>query len=983
VTPEAARRSWRDMAFAQKLAGLLILLVSVPIVVVVAFTTWTSREALVEAARSRNLERAQATAQVIDAFLLDARADVRTASALSSIVDLCAGPTDPAAYQRAMRSLQAIRTEQGLVAVYVTDRVGRVIASTDGRAPEGSVQAGRTFLSAVAGATLVDDPVLEPFDHRVTLRISSAVRSDAGEIVGTTTALIDVSAIDALTADDSNFGGAGEFGVLWTGAGLRLSHSTPPTHARFTAWSLLPQETDLVARQRLGPAYGGVASADPALTAIADRGAWLLYDPSIDPHLRIETQEWGALHATAVPLRGQRWLYGIFVPESQLFAALREQIARDWAVAFFTVLAALALSVIAAGWVSQPLRRITDAANALARGEMHQRVGLAQHDEFGQLGAAFDAMAATLAEKEQQLQAHAGELERRVEERTATLQLFERASRSLASSLELRRTAANLATLLVPPLADYCAIEIRDGHGNLKRVAARHAEDARDRRANEMPEVRPLRDPASALSATERVALDLADVRIYELSAGRQFVGYLTLGLTQARGTFAERDEQIFEELGRRAGLALANALLYQEAQDANRLKDEFLGVVSHELRTPLNAIMGWIRLVRMSSEAGIDAEKALEAVDRNARALARLVDDLLDVPRIMLGKLALDLRPIDLVVALQAAVDAIRPSAAAKGLTVHVDITEPSATIAGDAHRLQQVFGNILSNALKFTPRGGRIIVRLVRDADSYSVVVEDTGIGIKKDFLPFVFERFRQADSSTSRAHGGLGIGLSLVRQLVEMHGGRVTAVSEGPGLGSAFSVLLPVSSLEDRDVPELFPPFADTAAIDRLRGVRVLVLDDDEDSRDVAARLLSASGAVVAAIGSVPEANQVLETSAQDIDVVLADVGMPGQDGYAFVSRLRAANDARLRSLPVVAVTRGSTRTCRSRSRCRRWPTGSARRCCCARGARASQSSGTVGVSSTSRILVVSARAVNGLGTKARLGAMMLSCTIAASA
>ena len=908
-------RHWRNLPFAQKLAGLFVALVVLPIVVVVLYTNYSGQEALIAASRARNLERAQATAQVIEAFYNDVRADVRTASALSTVVDLCEGPEISGRYERALRSLRAVRNEQRFLALYLTDQSGRVLAATDNRAPIGTFLTGRAFLTAMAGETVVDEPNYEPFDGRVALRVSHAVRAETGEIVGTTTGLVDVSALDALTRGDENFGGSGEFGVLWTSVGMRLSDSRG-TDQRFASWRELPDDTRLVTQQRLGPAYPANAVIDPAFNTVAERGQWLLYDSGTDPHVRVPSNVLGPLQATIVPLRGQRWVYGIFVPEGQLLGGLRSQMLGDWAVAFFTALAALMLSVVAARWVSRPLRLVTETANALARGDMTRRVRLEQRDEFGQLGAAFDAMAAALADKEQQLQAHAADLERRVEERTATLQLLERASRTLASSLELRRTAINLATLLVPTSADFCAIDIRDLNGNLRRVTSRHSDPMRDRLANELAEVRPIRDPAGTLSGEERAALALTDVRAYELSAGRQLVGYLTVAMTGAGRQFEARDEIVFEELGRRAGLALANALLYQEAQDANRLKDEFLGVVSHELRTPLNAIMGWTRLAGVSTEAGIDTGKALEAVDRNARALARLVDDLLDVPRIMMGKLALDLRPVDLVVVLNAAVEGIRPAAAAKSLQVHNKVEIAAATIAGDAQRLQQVFGNILSNAVKFTPPGGRILVRLSRATHAYTVTIEDTGLGIRKDFLPFVFDRFRQADSSTTRAHGGLGIGLSLVRNLVEMHGGKVTATSDGPGQGSSFTVELPTTYAEPAS-DDALEPAAVHAAAERLRGLRLLVLDDDADSREVAARILETSGATVRTATVVEEALEALQQTPGEFDAVLADIGMPGEDGYSFIASVRGARDRRVCAMPVVAVTAYASRSDRARA------------------------------------------------------------------
>ncbi len=916
MIPAALSHRWRDIPFARKLAVLLIAIISVPVIAVVIYSTVTSREGLIATSRVRDLERARGTAEIIDAYFAEARADVRTTSGISSIIDLCEVPESQTAYERAVRSLRAVRDEQRFAALYVTDRAGRVLASTDERVALNSYQTGRAFLGAIAGNTFIDEPAYDAFDRNVTMKIAHAIRSVGGDILGTTTAVIELGVVDALTSHDRNYGGFGEFPVLWTVAGLRLSDPAEPLR-RLTVWEPLPPEQSLVLRQRLGPAYPPSQIDDPGLRVLAEWGAWMLYDPTADPHRRIVSERAGPLQVTIVPLRGQRWVYGIFVPERRMLASLRGDTLRDWAVAFFTVLAALVLSLIATRWVSRPLLRVTSAANALARGDMSRRVGLHQADEFGQLAAGFDAMATALASKEQELQAHAGELERRVEERTATLQLLERASRALASSLEPRQTGSSLASLLVPTAADFCAIHIRDQHGHVRRVACRHVDAELERAAHTMPETRPLRDPDQLITAEERTTLGLSVVRTYELTAGLQFVGYLTVATSVSGRVFDADAEVLFDELGRRAGLALANAILYQETQDANRMKDEFLGIVSHELRTPLNAILGWTRLVSLSREAGIDPQKALEAVDRNARALARLVDDLLDVPRIVTGKLTLDVRPVDLIAILHGAIDAIRPTAQAQGLTIEFLNELPSATLEADPQRLQQVFGNLLSNAVKFTPRGGRVSILASRSQESYMVTIEDTGVGISRDFLPYVFDRFRQADSSASRSHGGLGIGLSIVRHLVDMHGGQVMVSSEGPGEGSTFIVLLPVPYAELTDPSDRDRPSSDDAALAVLGGLRLLVLDDDADGRDVVSGLLASAGALVTTAGSAAEALAMLRGSADEFDAVLADIGMPDQDGYDFVATLRGASPARLREMPVVAVTAYATHTDRARA------------------------------------------------------------------
>jgi PAS domain S-box-containing protein len=344
------------------------------------------------------------------------------------------------------------------------------------------------------------------------------------------------------------------------------------------------------------------------------------------------------------------------------------------------------------------------------------------------------------------------------------------------------------------------------------------------------------------------------------------------------------------------------------EAEASNRVKDEFMAVLSHELRTPLTAILGWSRLLR---ESGLDSEHAgpaLETIERNARAQAQLIDDLLDVSRIIAGKLELDSRPVELVRVVAAAADSIRPAAEAKGLDLSVDLGAPAGRVAADFGRLQQVCWNLLSNAVKFTPRGGRVEARVRSDGAHAEIVVSDTGVGISPEFLPHVFERFRQADASTTRTHGGLGVGLSLVRHLTELHGGEVRAESRGAGRGATFTVrlpLLPGPAAEGRDVHSLksgsVGPRADALP---LRGLRVLVVDDEKDTLEVIAAALNLYGAEATTARSVREASLALERGG--LDVVISDLGMPGEDGYEMIRRLRARPAARGGMTPALALS-----------------------------------------------------------------------------
>ncbi len=334
---------------------------------------------------------------------------------------------------------------------------------------------------------------------------------------------------------------------------------------------------------------------------------------------------------------------------------------------------------------------------------------------------------------------------------------------------------------------------------------------------------------------------------------------------------------------------------------DASRIKDEFLATLSHELRTPLNAILGWTTMLKNDALDKERARHALGTIERNARAQAQLVEDLLDLSRIITGKLHLELGPVDLTQVVDAAADVVRPAAQVKRIQLDVIAEERPILLLGDPDRLQQAVWNLLSNAVKFTPEGGRIEAR-IRPADSTATItVRDTGTGIDPAFLPHVFDRFRQQDSSSTRAHGGLGLGLAIVRSIVEAHGGRVDAFSQGAGTGATFSMTLPlVETLERRREPE-------RSALDaegQLAGIRVLVVDDAPDERDLFNAMLCRYGATVAVAPGVAETMEMVDEFLPD--VIVSDIAMPLEDGYILLRKLRAHPDPRISAIPAVAVT-----------------------------------------------------------------------------
>src|SRR5689334_18733319 len=369
-----------------------------------------------------------------------------------------------------------------------------------------------------------------------------------------------------------------------------------------------------------------------------------------------------------------------------------------------------------------------------------------------------------------------------------------------------------------------------------------------------------------------------------------------------------------------RAALLIRERDARKHAEEADRLKDEFLATLSHELRTPLTSILGWASMIRSGEVEGANASRAIETIERNARSQARLIDDLLDVSRIITGNLRLDLHPLNLAPIVEAAIDALRPTADVKGIYIRTDILTGDCLVKGDPNRLRQVIWNLLSNSIKFTQRGGVVMINLKCVGPTVRLTVADTGEGISREFLPYVFDRFRQAEGSISRKQGGLGLGLAVVRHLVELHGGSISAESDGLGEGSMFSVELPLAQ-ERRD-----PARADERQREverrrsrkgsiRLDGVHVLLVEDDDDSRKLVGAMLKRYGVRVTSTKSVAEAVSVFSTDVPDL--LLSDIGMPDEDGYELIRKLRALPPEQGGQIPAIALTGYASRKDRERA------------------------------------------------------------------
>ncbi len=375
-----------------------------------------------------------------------------------------------------------------------------------------------------------------------------------------------------------------------------------------------------------------------------------------------------------------------------------------------------------------------------------------------------------------------------------------------------------------------------------------------------------------------------------------------------------EKIEKLNLEILKRKRAVARSKKLYQQAKEASRLKDEFLATISHELRTPLNAIIGWVKILGRSGNDENLFRKALVTIERNTAAQVHLIEDILNVSRIVTGKMNLNIRPVELVTVIENSVDTARPMAENKGIDLHTFFGSDAGVVSGDSERIQQIVWNLLSNALKFTPKGGSVEVRLEKVNSNIEISVSDTGEGISNDFLPFVFERFLQADASITRKHGGLGLGLAIVRHLTELHGGTVDVYSEGVGKGTIFTVKFPVAvreqedEVKDSNLKDISHSDTNETNLEmdsfRLEDLHILIVDDETDSREALKIVLEESEARVDIACSAAEAFE--KVSVNNFDVLVSDLAMPGEDGFSLVARIRALTDDRHKNVPVIAMT-----------------------------------------------------------------------------
>lgn len=545
------------------------------------------------------------------------------------------------------------------------------------------------------------------------------------------------------------------------------------------------------------------------------------------------------------------------------------------------------------------------------------------------------------------------------------------ASALLSSSLDYEHTLSQLVELAVPTLADWCSVDEFCSDGTIKTLSIVNYLSINDTSIDNAtascslehsswfaswlqtsfirPSSRKLQQGQSIVyeTLTEKLLLEVVpnhqnqalpfvpkSLIIVPLQCRGCVFGVLSFAIITSDRIYQPRDLLLAEDLARRAATAIDNARLYQEANRANRLKDEFLAILSHELRTPLNPILGWSKLLQRQPYDSAITKRALETIERNARLQAQLVDDLLDVSRILQGKLSLSTASVDLAEVIESALDTVRLSAEAKAIRLKFEQVEPDIQqqslvsqsslqlpicVTGDAARLQQVMWNLLSNAVKFTPHSGEILVELSivdRPSSQFNselyaqVKVRDTGKGIHPDFLPYVFDYFRQADAATTRKFGGLGLGLAIVRHIVELHGGQVYADSPGENQGATFTVQLPLQPLDEECLEsDAAEPTASAAQIPSiLQNVRILIVDDETDMQDFLRFLLQNHGAIVSVASSAPQALRCLSNF--NPSLLICDIGLPEVDGYTLIQAIRALSAENGGQVPAIALTAYAT-------------------------------------------------------------------------
>jgi PAS domain S-box-containing protein len=648
--------------------------------------------------------------------------------------------------------------------------------------------------------------------------------------------------------------------------------------------SILDSRHVHVARSRNAAQYAAQQAAPPLVAAL---------ERTHEGFMSSRTLEGQAVYASFSRDADTGWSVAIGIPAEAVDAPLRRSILSLIGGATFAAAGAVLLALWIGRRVAAPMAALAAAAPALVRGHR----GPLPDTAVTEVGVLADALAEA-----------GGERARAEAELARTARLLNAVFDGTTDAVYVKDLEGRYVMINEPGarLIGRTATEVV-GKDDLALFAPETARRIVSQDRQVLREGAPLTlENVDAEASTGVVRTYLSTKAPYRDADGRVvgLVG-ITRDITARKRAEEERARALEREQAARA-----------EAEVANRTKDEFLAMLSHELRTPLNAVYGWARMLRTRALDPSASIRALEVIERNARAQTQLIDDLLDISRIVTGKMRLAVRPVSIGAVIDAAADAVRPAADARGLVLAVLVDPTIGIVMGDPDRLQQVVWNLLSNAVKFTPRGGRVDVNAGSSGTTVDIVVRDTGVGIPADLLPHVFDRFRQGDSTSTRAHGGLGLGLALVRHLVELHGGTVTAASDGDGKGATFTVTLPAARAR---VPASVPVSAAEAlgpgSASGLDGLRVLVVEDHRDSAELVYTVLTNANAHVRTVSSVADA--IAAFARERPDVVVSDLEMPDEDGFALAARIRGGEPADAERVPLVALTAHGRASDRERS------------------------------------------------------------------
>lgn len=903
-------RSWQDLPISIKLAVLIVFVSIVPLVSITLYNAFVARTDFEEKTQNQNLQRARATAHTIDRLLEQHLDDARLLALLPDTADFFIQLPDTADLKgnplRLAEEYQIILEKMAMThqydAIYAVDLTGTVVVASHAKFIGRNYITASWVRNAIAGKESFDEPRYDPQDNQVYIHFSVPVQDLRGATIGAIISRVTLAEIDQIVMADNSFAGTGEIGVLMDELGVRLSHGTR-SDLRFVPFLPLAYDVQntLIAESRYGPSTETLLGSASNIPQVVERVRLLLYNAKSDPYVSIDSVAAGYGFASLVPLENKRWVYGIFTPEVYFSAALSTQTFRTFQVAIGAGFLAIVAAWFSSNWMTQHIRMVADAANALALGDLKRRVRLKQRDEIGQMANAFDTMADVLVEKEQQLFQRKEELEQLLDLIPSAIWMTLDPD---ASNIQGNRFAnellgvapgTNVAQLIVTPSVQLVFLS----HG--QELALDHL---------------PLEQAVQTGMPQMNVELRITrpNVETYTLVGGAVplFDAHgRTRGAVSVYHDITERKK--VEEALRSSRDALTEA--NRELARASRLKDEFLANMSHELRTPLNAVLGLAEglLEQFMGPLNDKQLKALTTIETSGRHLLTLINDILDLAKIEAGAMELTITPFSPQMICEMSMLFIKESAQRKNIQTFLALDFNVEWVWADERRLKQMLINLLTNAVKFTMAGGQVGLRVVGDLENDLVqfTVWDTGIGIAQEDLGKLFRPFVQVDGSFTRKYEGTGLGLSLVARMAEMHGGHVSVESE-LGVGSRFTITLPWTEQMRTDTARIPVSNLTTETETNASSVsnvqadapHILVAEDNETNITTLSLYLEAKGYRLTIAQNGNEALNMVH--AEYPDLILMDLQMPVMNGLEAIRQLRLDANPQISTMPIIALT-----------------------------------------------------------------------------